>query len=945
MMRSDDSGVSAVARDLYLLWRERREAGAGRNFEEFVRQWPQHELELRRRHAESEERSAAAPTLPPPEGTALQTAAQASALAAINGLRTVRSPGERYRIDGVLGRGGAGIVLRVLDRSLGRELAMKMLRAEFESAANPGDNSHGLRRLIDEAAVLGKLEHPSIVPVHELGVDERGRVYFTMPRIEGLPLAEVIPRVAAGDPQWTRERVLEVLLKVCDALAYAHERGVLHRDLKPANIMVGKFGQVYVVDWGLARAQDPEPGGSNGNGNPAGLTLVGDVLGTPSYMSPEQARGDKREVDAATDIYAIGALLYELLAGRAPYLDLDVASDSSAVLRAALAGPPTDLERLAPDAPGELLAIARKAMAREKSGRYASVAALAGDLRAFMEGRVVSAHEHGGFALLRKWVLRNRALAGALAGLLLVAAAAAVTVLTMERAQTKAAREQADARALASLREREVELWPSHPDKLPAMQRWLDDARDLASRIPEYRGQLEALRARAGTRRPEGLPASAPMLPLMERIATLQTEIDGLDEDIKDMAANASGLGKDQGIDFSRQEQQRRLRTIERLRATVADHDAWVFTDHAAQARSEELSRVLSDALELDDRIDGGIVLMEARMRSTQAVERESLIDAADSWRAALASIADPKACPKYAGLTIEPQYGLVPLGRDPDSGLWEFADVATGLAPARDDQGKLVLGPEHGIVFVLLPPGEVEMGHDSRLPVEPVFVRATLQAFFMAKHELTQAQWFRMTGENPSYYRVGTEWQVEHEPPPGPRALTTVTWSWPVDQINWYQAQDTLRRFGLRLPTEAQWEYGCRAGTSTHWSLAATLEELQGMVNASHYGWSGGAFDDGWHITCPIGTFPANPWGLYEVHGNVREWTLEPFWTTFRFPLRAGDGMSLAPESRLRNARGGSIGHGPESLWSGAREDSPPSLCDRSTGVRPVRSIATAER
>jgi len=941
MLDDKDTGGAAVARDLYLLWRERQGSGVGRSFEEFVRQWPQHELELRRRHAESEERLASALGQPSGSGRPEPTPAQAGERAAVSALRALQSPSTRYQIDGVLGRGGAGIVLRVLDRSLGRELAMKMLRAEFESRSGVAENSHGLRRLIDEAAVLGRLEHPSIVPVHELGVDDRGRVYFTMPRIEGLPLADVIPRVAAGDPQWTRERVLEVLLKVCDALAYAHERGVLHRDLKPANIMVGKFGQVYVVDWGLARAQETGSDGAGELSATAGMTLTGDVLGTPSYMSPEQARGDRLEVDAATDIYAIGALLYELLAGRAPYLDS--ASDSSAVLRAALAGAPTELERLAPDAPGDLLAITRKAMARKKSQRYASVAALAADLRAFMEGRVVSAHERGSFALLRKWVLRNRALAGALAGLLLVALVAAVLVLAMERSRTKAARELADARALAALREREVELWPSHPDKLPAMQRWLDDARDTASRLPEYRAQLQALRERAGTRRPKGLAATAAMLPLLERIATLQAEIDGLEEDIQDISANADGPGREQGIEFSLMEQRRRQNTIDRLAASVADHDAWSFSDPAWSARSEELSRVLSDAQELADPIDGGIVRMQLRMRDTSAVERQSLIDGAEAWSAALASIADERECTAYAGLRFEPQYGLLPLGRDPHSGLWEFADLGTGSAPQRDAAEQLVLGPEHGIVFVLLPPGELVLGSDSSLPVEPQYQRAALNAFFMAKHELTQAQWFRMSGENPSYYRVGTEWPVEPRAPAGARAPLTVTWSWPVEQINWHQAQDTLRRFGLRLPTEAQWEYACRAGTSTPWSLAETAAQLQGKVNAGHSGWPDGPYLDGWHITCPIGTFPANPWGLHEIHGNVREWVLEPFWTQFRFELRPGDGMQLAPESRLRTSRGGSMGHGPESLVCGAREDSPASLCDRSLGVRPVRSITTS--
>jgi formylglycine-generating enzyme required for sulfatase activity len=657
-------------------------------------------------------------------------------------------------------------------------------------------------------------------------------------------------------------------------------------------------------------------------------------------MSPEQARGDTGELGAPTDVYAIGAMLYELLAGRAPYMDLSPTPDSNRVLSAVIAGAPTDLGRAAPNEPEELIAIARKAMAREKEQRYVSVAAMAADLRAFIEGRVVGAHERGGLALLRKWVLRNRSLAAALCGLLLVALSATALVLYVQRSRTKAALEQADARALASLREREESLWPSQREKLPAMQRWLDEARDLATRIPDYRAQLDALRRSSARPARADRTVSAPMRPLVERIALLHTEIAGLEEDIADITVNGSGLGKEQGIRFSRQEQQRRGRIIERLSVRIADHDAWEFKDSSARARSEELLNVISDGLELSDPIDGGIVRMERRMQKIQAVEQQSLVAGAELWSTASASIANAQTCPSYAGLQLQAQFALVPLGQDPHSGLWEFADVATGRVPKRDEQGVLQLTAEHGIVFVLLPPGEIVLGRDAFSDVEQVDVSVRLDAFFLGKHELTQAQWFRMTGDNPSYYRVGTEWIVPSFVVPEGAPVTTATWSWPVEQINWHQAKNALERFGLRLPTEAQWEYGCRAGTTTTWSLAETELEMKGKSNSTH-GWPDGPYFDGWHITCPIGSFPANPWGLCEVHGNVAEWVLEPFWTTFRFPLRDGDGLSRAPESRLRTTRGGNIGGTAIMQASGVRADMPPTLCDRATGVRAMRAIS----
>ncbi len=941
MSKAEREGAAALAMDLYCLWCERHDNGRGRGFDELLRQWPQYEHELRRLHDANPLASKDSTVVHLNEvGTATGKQPPDAATAAVAALRAVQNSRSRYRIDGVLGRGGAGIVLRVVDRALGRELAMKMLRAEYESKDGRGENRQGLRRLIDEAEVLGKLEHPSIVPVHELGLDEHGRVYFTMPRIEGLPLSEVIARCTAGERNWSRERVLEVLLKVCDALAYAHQRGVLHRDLKPANVMVGTFGQVYVVDWGLARAHESGSDDESGEPEDAGLTLTGDVLGTPSYISPEQARGLAGTIDAGTDVYAIGAMLYELLAGRAPYDDIVPSRKTAEILSAVRAGPPTDLGRLAPNASSELIAIARKAMARDLDRRYPSATALAEDLRAFMEGRVVAAHAHGAWAQLRKWVKRNRALASTLCVLLLVAAFGASLLIASEHVRAREAREQSDARASAALREREQELWPAEPRNLPAMLAWLEESSDLVSRIPYYRAQLDKLRSRSGLAQRGDGTTPALTQPLIERMAGLHAEIGGLQQDFEDIRAHAAGPGLEQGLEFVRGEQRRREHTIARLQSIVDEEGGWQFADGPAGKRCTELWNTLFDALELADPADGGVVRMQARIDSVSKIAARSLKAPQAAWRAAVASIANVKECPAYGGLRLTAQFGLAPLGRDPKSGLWEFVDVATGEIPERDAAGDLRLSSEHGVVFVLLPPGEIELGNDSSIPVPQVKATVRLDAFFLAKHELTQAQWFRMTGENPSYYRVGTFWALGPESLPPDGGVITVTWSSPVEQVNWQQCKQALGRFGFALPTEAQWEYGCRAGTTTPWSFGTSYADLVGKVNAAHGGTSPLPFD-GWHINCPIGTFPQNPWGLHEMHGNVSEWTLEPFWTSFRFPLRDGDGLMQAPESRLRTARGGNCGADPGGLRSGARMELSAAFCDRSFGVRPMRKIS----
>jgi hypothetical protein len=208
-----------------------------------------------------------------------------------------------------LGRGGMGRVHPATDRHLLRSVALKRLDARL---ANQTLHRSGF---IAEAQINGQLEHPNIVPVHELDVDARGNLYFTMKLVQGTDLYAWLhdPEHAVGSSARLEEGI-EILVKVCDAVAYAHHRGVIHRDIKPGNVMVAGFGQVYVMDWGLARLMRSAPSFAK----PARNDSPG-AVGTLTYMSPEQARGNPAEVDERTDIFGIGALLYEVLSGKGPY--------------------------------------------------------------------------------------------------------------------------------------------------------------------------------------------------------------------------------------------------------------------------------------------------------------------------------------------------------------------------------------------------------------------------------------------------------------------------------------------------------------------------------------------------------------------------------------------------------------------------------------------------
>ncbi|MBL8737110.1 MAG: SUMF1/EgtB/PvdO family nonheme iron enzyme [Planctomycetes bacterium] len=423
------------------------------------------------------------PGTPPPSSDAADRTASDSSTDKVRSTNTddmlqrlARAPRldlERYAIEGEVDRGGMGAILKLRDRQLNRRLAMKVLldreapRDELEQQL-----AHQLLgRFLEEAQVTSQLEHPGIVPVHELGLDQHGKVYFTMRLVKGRTAREVFVESHGGSTDWPLTRALEIVLRVCDTMSYAHDKGVLHRDLKPDNVMVGKFGEVYVMDWGLAKVlgqEDrrdlrirPEHQSSHSQVDSArrrdadsddGSSVVsmdGQKLGTPSYMPPEQGRSEA--LDERADVYAIGSMLYHLLTGRAPYTTPGVKKPAYRILEDLAEGPPKAIEDLQKGVPAELVAIVGKAMARERDGRYPTTAALAADLRAFLAMHAVSAYRTGALVELQLWVRRNKPLAASLAAavLILVVGIVVSTTLANENAALAAAETKAKDDALA----------------------------------------------------------------------------------------------------------------------------------------------------------------------------------------------------------------------------------------------------------------------------------------------------------------------------------------------------------------------------------------------------------------------------------------------------------------------------------------------------------------
>ena len=291
-----------------------------------------------------------------------------------------------------IARGGMGRIAIARDLRLGRDVAVKEIIADSDDLA---------RRFEREVRITARLQHPSIVSVHEAGRWPTGEPFYAMKLVSGRSLHDVI----AGAPTLdARLASIPNVLAVADAMAYVHQERVIHRDLKPHNIIVGAFGETVVIDWGLAKQLDAVDMTMSSEHVPTGSeTSAGAVLGTLAYMPPEQAAGES--VGERADVYAIGAILYHVLTGRPPF-----AAPSFAELLVKVHGEtPPPIASIEPDAPADLIAIAERAMARDRDVRYPTAKELADDLRRFQTGQLVGAHRYSLRELLWRWVRRHRA--------------------------------------------------------------------------------------------------------------------------------------------------------------------------------------------------------------------------------------------------------------------------------------------------------------------------------------------------------------------------------------------------------------------------------------------------------------------------------------------------------------------------------------------------------
>ncbi|MEQ1841066.1 MAG: serine/threonine-protein kinase, partial [Verrucomicrobiales bacterium] len=449
---------------------------------------------------------------------------------------------ERYTFCGQIAKGGMGKIVSAKDNQLERQVAVKQ-------PLDASEGSSQIRQLIREAQITARLSHPGIVPIHELGRDASGSIYYTMKQVHGETLEKVLNKIREGDPGMLEkcpfQRLLVIFSRVCDTIGYANEMGIIHRDIKPENVMLAPFGEYLVIDWGIAKDLNASRGqGTEDIAAPFrqvledgdyGATLHGAIFGTPSYMSPEQARGEVELIDARTDVFALGALLFEILTLSSPY----VGESPEAVVKLAAV---REIQKISEirrrrvddlhrsrrtpvqvarnpwphlkgmEIPESLLAVALKAMRLDPAERYQTSTELRQDIDAYLAGHTTRAENADFSKIVRLGIIRHKVITSVLAcGILLAGIAASYTARINSQETRNATVAMTEAETYVTQARQEGEQ--RHQTRLEVAPNYVEMARLLANR-GEAGDALEV--ARLATQYDPALPEAAALLKALE---------------------------------------------------------------------------------------------------------------------------------------------------------------------------------------------------------------------------------------------------------------------------------------------------------------------------------------------------------------------------------------------------------------------------------------------
>jgi serine/threonine protein kinase/formylglycine-generating enzyme required for sulfatase activity len=829
-----------------------------------------------------------------------------------------------YKLLEVLGEGGMGTVYLAEQREpIVRRVALKEIKLGM-------DTKQVLARFELERQTLALMEHDNIAKVLDAGATERGSSYFVMELVRGVPITEY-----CDTNRLTVVERLGLFRQLCAGVEHAHQKGVIHRDLKPSNILVTVQGDTpipKIIDFGLARATDHRL---------SQVTLFtehGRILGTPAYMSPEQAGLGRLDIDTRTDVYSLGVVLYELLAGAPPFTLAELWAAGVAEMQRKIredepprpstrvstqSGDSSDVARSRRTHPhalsrhlrGELDWIIMRAMEKDRTRRYSSVGGFSRDVERHLHNEPVDAGPPSALYAIRKFVGRYRGQVTAAVIVLISLVAGMVGTVSyafqsdrneqLARANLQKVMDLSTIYIVDKLREEaDTKLWPLHPDTLEPITAWLGRVSSLRVSRVKLEEQLAELRSRAldwsqaeqenDRRTHERFPKLQQLKQeLASKVGVTGVQIDKLRADITALEGSVSA----------------------RRSYRFADDD--LLTGDAKRWRHDLLAQLID---ELRAFLDGpapragvagiyGSSVPELARRRDLILEMDAATKASrDDWRRVVTDIRNDE---KYEGISeLKQPFGVVPISKDKTTQCWEFAHLLSGAVARRDADGKLSILPETGIVLVLVPPftqtlgakpGEVVGPHvdpnarDNEYPKSGALPVVDLDAYFLSKFEVSQAQWKRLTGTNPARANSDhVDWRNV--------GITSLN---PIENISWVDARKAMLRIGLRLPTEAQWERAARAGSKLpRWKDIHPPDYINFADVRSKATKFNAEFDDGYQFHAPVNVMKPNPLGFHHMLGNVAEFCEDWHDATMESPRQSGTGLTMVPSHLVDDYR-----------------------------------------